>query len=266
MAVQIEVAPPRDRFIAAAIDLVPPFLLFIILGVTGMSGAAALLALLGSVYFIFRDVVGNGQSLGKRLCSLQVVDSETDRVPEPMALILRNLGFGVPGLNVIYALVEGIRVLQHPQGLRFGDAFAETGVVKVPPDDRAKLLEPKKERPSRESKAVADAAPPEGAVEPSGDAAASPPAAVPASPAAPVSSRPKPVPATPAKPGSPPPPPTSAPAKTRAPIDLPDEPVKPAAPLPSPPPPAAPPAGAPGVALGKDDPLKKLVDQATAKK
>jgi hypothetical protein len=46
-------------------------------------------------------------------------------------------------------------------------------------------------------------------------------------------------------------------------MDLPDEEPKAAAPVP-PPAPAAPAAG--GVALGTDDPLKKLIDQATAKK
>ena len=70
--VQIEVAPPKDRFVAAAIDFVPPFLLFVALAAAGQSGAAAILALFSSVYLIFRDLVGNGQSLGKRFCSLQV--------------------------------------------------------------------------------------------------------------------------------------------------------------------------------------------------
>lgn len=248
MAIEMEVAPPKDRFVAAAIDFVPPFLLFFALAAAGQSGPAAIVALFSSVYFIFRDLIGNGQSPGKRVCSLQVIDTETDRVPQAMGLILRNLGFGVPGLNAVYAIVEGIRILQHSQGLRFGDVFAETGVVKVPPAEREKLLVPKRDRPSRESKAVevpAEPAPPaEGAAPP--DAGT-----VPAAPKAePSSSQPRPRPEVP-----------TAAVKPPVSMDLPpEEPKAPAAP-------AAAPAPAPGgVALGPDDPLKKLIDQATAKK
>jgi hypothetical protein len=208
--------------------------------------------------------------------SLQVVDTSTDRVPQPMAMLFRNLGFAVPGLNVIYAIVEGIRVLQHPQGLRFGDAFADTGVVKVPPDEREKLLVPKKDRPSREGKAFSD-----GVTVPEGDAVipeapkAEPsvsgsrarpkidrpsgpqPAAVPgkdeflAAASAPVK-EPMPLPTGPMKAGAPPPPPK--------PIDLPPEKD---APLPTPPPSKPAPQG---VKMADDDPLKKLIDSATAKK
>lgn len=258
--VQIEVATPKDRFVAAAIDFVPPFLLFVALAAAGQSGGAAILALFASVYLIFRDLVGNGQSIGKRVCSLQVVDSETDRVPEPMALIFRNVGFGVPGLNAVYAIVEGIRVLQHPQGLRFGDVFASTGVVKVPAEEREKLLIPKKDRPSRESKIVTDA-PLEGAAA-EASAAAAPPAdgaaAVPAAPKADPSVRPKPK-ADAASGGRPVVPPKE-PAKPPVSMDLPAD-ASAAATAP-----AAPAPEAAGVALSADDPLKKLIDQATAKK
>lgn len=260
MAIQMEVASPKDRFVAAAMDFVPPFLLFVALAAAGQSGPAAILALFSSVYFIFRDLIGNGQSPGKRICSLQVIDTETDRVPQPMGLILRNLGFGVPGLNAVYALVEGIRVMQHPQGLRFGDMFAETGVVKVPPAEREKLLVPKRDRPSRESKAVevpaGGALPPEGAIPPEAGA-------VPVAPKAEASSsRPRPKPDAPSG-GRPVIPPKAPAANAPVSMDLPDEEPKAAAPVPPPAPPA-PAAG--GVTLGTDDPLKKLIDQATAKK
>lgn len=261
--VSIEVASPKDRFVAAAIDFVPPFLLFVALAAAGQSGAAAILALFSSVYLIFRDLVGNGQSLGKRVCSLQVVDSETDRVPEPMALIFRNVGFGVPGLNAVYAIVEGIRVLQHPQGLRFGDVFAATGVVKVPATEREKLLVPKKDRPSRESKIVIDA-PVEGEAIPEAGGGA-----VPAAPKSEPSVRPRPK--------------VDAPSGSR-PVIAPKDAVSPAPTSPATPAgkpdmslpgvdafvsaatPAAPKPEAEGVKLDADDPLKKLIDQATAKK
>lgn len=264
MAIQMEVASPKDRFVAAAIDFVPPFLLFIALAAAGFSGPAMILALLSSVYFVFRDVLGNGQSPGKRFCDLQVIDTETDRVPQSMGLILRNLGFGAPGFNVVYAIVEGIRVLQQPQGLRFGDVFAETGVVKVPQAEREKLLVPKRDRPSRESKAVevaADVAPPAEGAAPAVDA-------VPGTPKA-ESSLPKSRPAgdlpsggRPVIPGSSGAAASSAP-KAPAAIDLPpDEPRAPAAPAAAAPPPPPAPGG---VALDSADPLKALIDQATKK-
>ena len=260
MALQIEVASPKDRFVAAAIDLVPPLVVFLLLAVAGFSGLAAAVALFGSIYFVFRDLLGNGQSIGKRMRSLQVVDAETDRVPTAMPLLLRNLGFGVPGLNVIYAVVEGIRVLQHPQGLRFGDTFGDPGVVKVPPEEREKLLVPKKERPSREGKAVVDALPPEGAIPPedgSDVSAATVPSAAPVT--TPSNPAPAPRPAAAAAAAA-----AAAPMKP-APkaIDLPPD-TSSSAPKPAPAPkPAAP---APGVAPAADDPLKKLIEQATAKK
>ena len=269
MALQIEVAPPKDRFLAAAIDVVPPFFLFLALALAGANGVAAMVALFASIYFVFRDVLGNGQSFGKRVRSLQVVDMETDRVPALMPLVLRNLGFGVPGLNVIYAIIEGIRVLQHPQGLRFGDMFADTGVVKVPAEEREKLLVPKKERPSREGKAIADAPPPEAAPategEPDGAVPALPvskpsnPGRAPASAPVATPSGPKPA----ARPAA-----AAAAAAAAAPIqkpkgrpdamDLPPDTSKPVAPV-------APAKPATGVAMSTDDPLKKLIDQATKK-
>lgn len=263
MALQIEVAPPKDRFLAAAIDFVPPAVVFLLLAIAGQSGLAAMIALFGSIYFVFRDLLGKGQSFGKRMRSLQVVDTETDRAPAAMPLLLRNLGFGVPGLNVIYAVVEGIRVLQHPQGLRFGDMFGDTGVVKVPPDEREKLLLPKKERPSREGKAVADAPLPEGALEaPDPAVPAAPPVTTPSGSGRVPAAAPVATPSNPSRPAA-----AAAAAAASAPlkqapkpIDLPPDTSSPA------PKPAAPAAPAPGVAPAADDPLKKLIEQATAKK
>lgn len=246
---KIQVPEPKDRFVAAAIDFVPPFLLFLAL-VPVKTGLASLVAILGSVYLIFRDVLGNGQSIGKRFVNLQVVDTDTDRVPDTMALVLRNLGFGVPGLNVLYALVEGIQVLRQPQGLRFGDLFAQTGVVAVPADEREKLLVPKPERVSGSHRVVTGEGPAVGA-------------AVPGAPEATgsrsgASSAPK-DPATTSDAGAA----TQAPRKAPVPIDLPPETPRAAEPA-APSQPVVPAPSVPGVQLGDDDPLKKLVDQAAA--
>ena len=266
--VKIEVAEPKDRFVAAAIDFVPPFLLFLLFAVVGANGMATVTSILGALYFVGRDALGNGQSPGKRMRNLQVVDADTDRVPDIAALLLRNLGFLVPGLNAIYAIVEGVAVLRHPQGLRYGDMFAQTGVVKVPKDEREKLLVRPVERKSRENI-------------PKVEAPAEPAPAV-AAPAA--------APATPRPSGSGPIPGFSAPTpsgskKAPSPIDLPPESssapsvAKPAGPppigTPPPPKPSAAPVAAPlppipgspaaGMTMSDDDPLKKLIEKAGAK-
>ena len=232
--VKIEVAEPKDRFVGAAIDFVPVLIVFLVL-IPISTGAASLFAVIGSVYLIFRDLIGNGQSIGKRFVNLQVVDAETDRVPDPMALILRNLAFGVPGLNVVAALVEGVQALRHPQGLRFGDMFAQTGVVKVPAEDREKLLVQRgADRPSKSGGRIVnpDAVPPVGA-----------------STATPAADAPAPAPAA---------------AKPPAAIDLPPEAPKAAAPAAAAP--AAPAGPLPGVAMSDEDPLKKLIEQAGTNK
>lgn len=286
MPVKIEVAEPKDRFAAAAIDFVPPFLLFLVFFAMDKSGLASLTALFGSIYLIFRDLIGNGQSVGKRFLNLQVIDADTDRVPDPMALILRNLGFGVPGLNVVYAVAEGVQALRHPQHLRWGDIFAQTGVVKVPAEDRAKLLVRTVDRPSGSGKAVTGSGPAVSAPNPALDptAATTPgmtPAPVPAAPLKAGSSAPKPAAPRPTgsgaaaaprvtgsgpavKPGvapaAAPRAATSAPKRAPVSMDLPPEEKKAAAPAPKP---AAPKPAAKGVDIDENDPLKALIDQAT---
>lgn len=279
--VKIEVAEPKDRFVAAAIDFVPPFLLFLLFAVVGANGLATLTSILGALYYVGRDALGNGQSPGKRFRNLQVVDADTDRVPDTVALLLRNLGFLVPGLNLIYAIIEGVQVIRHPQGLRFGDVFAQTGVVQVPKEDREKLLVKPTERKSRDNIPKVEAP---DATAPSATPATAAPAASGAVPQAPASkpsvsgpipgfggagaSAPKKAPAPidlpPDTTSAPKPASTAAPAKP-APIGTPPPPRPAAAPNAAPLPPIPGAGGAPGVAMSDDDPLKKLIEKAGAK-
>ncbi len=272
--VKIEVAEPKDRFVAAAIDFVPPFLLFLLFAVLGADGLATVTAVLGAVYLVARDLVGNGQSFGKRFRNLQVVDADTDRVPDAAALLLRNLGFLVPGLNVVYAIVEGVQVVRHPQGLRYGDVFAQTGVVKVPKEERERLLVKPVERRSRDSMPKVEATEPEGAAATSAGAVPSAPSSRPSASSKPSGSGMVPQAAFD--------PPSTRPAPL--PIDLPPDTApaavaKPAGPppvgTPPPPRPAAAPVAAPlppipgsdgGVAMSDDDPLKKLIEKAGGSK
>ena len=258
--VKIEVAEPKDRFVAAAIDFVPPFLLFLLFAVLGADGLATLTAVFGAVYLVARDLLGNGQSFGKRFRNLQVVDADTDRVPDAAALLLRNLGFLVPGLNVVYAIVEGVQVVRHPQGLRYGDVFAQTGVVKVPKEERERLLVKPVERRSRDSMPKVEATEPEGAV-PSAASTPSGSGMLPQAAFDPPSTRPAPLPidlppdsgpAAAAKPAGPPP------------VGTPPPPKPAAAPVAAPLPPI--PGSDAGIAMSDDDPLKKLIEKAGGSK
>lgn len=286
--VKIEVAEPKDRFVAAAIDFVPPFLLFLLFAVLGADGLATLTAVLGAVYLVARDLLGNGQSFGKRFRNLQVVDADTDRVPDAASLLLRNLGFLVPGLNVVYAIVEGVQVVRHPQGLRYGDMFAQTGVVKVPKEERERLLVKPVERRSRDSMPKVESTEPEGAAATSAGAVPSAPSSRPSGSGA-VPSAPSSRPSASSKPSGSGMVPQAAfdPPSTRPaplPIDLPPDAApaavaKPAGPppvgTPPPPKPAAAPVAAPlppipgsdgGIAMSDDDPLKKLIEKAGGSK
>src|SRR5438270_12033125 len=58
MPVKIEVAEPKERFVAAAIDFVPIFVVFLVLWSVGAGTAASVWAIIGSLYFIVRDLIG----------------------------------------------------------------------------------------------------------------------------------------------------------------------------------------------------------------
>ena len=57
--VKMEVAEPKDRFVAAAIDFVPPFLVFLLFAVIGATGLATMTAVFGSIYLLARDLLSS---------------------------------------------------------------------------------------------------------------------------------------------------------------------------------------------------------------
>ena len=75
--VQIEVAEPRERFVAAAIDFVPPFLLFLFFVGVGFTNLATLTALFGSIYLVFRDLIA--ASVREAELSVQKIIDYEDR-------------------------------------------------------------------------------------------------------------------------------------------------------------------------------------------
>jgi uncharacterized RDD family membrane protein YckC len=117
-------------------------------------------ALLGLGYVLLRDVVAGGNSLGKKMLGLRVV-KRAGAAPGVVDSAKRNAPFAVgPGLNALSAIlgvipclgtavscllwpliilgsvatlaivvVEVMRIVQDPEGVRFGDQLAQTRVV-----------------------------------------------------------------------------------------------------------------------------------------
>jgi len=117
-------ADVRKRLLAASIDglLVSTLCLFYwILD-------APLYLALGAVYLLLRDAIG-GQSIGKILLGLVVIDLTTGRVSSVLASVKRNFLLLLPGANLVAIVLEAQTILSDPQGQRLGDRLAQTQVV-----------------------------------------------------------------------------------------------------------------------------------------
>lgn len=133
------VAEPRDRFAAAAIDFLPPLILLMATHAAALPNVSLLILIGGCVWFMARDVIFRGQSPGKRWLGLQVVDGDTLDEATRSQLFLRNLEFGVPGINVVIAIAELIACVVREDAGRFGDDWAGTSVVYLTPELQARL-------------------------------------------------------------------------------------------------------------------------------
>jgi len=132
---------PLSRSLARALDVLLAAALYLLLRWTG-SFVGALAA---AVYVALQDGLGSGQSFGKRLFELRVVDDKT-RLPCTVEQSLRRnavgaftaflLGFNVTRpLGVILGVaaigVETYLFLTSGSGVRFGDVYSGTRVVET---------------------------------------------------------------------------------------------------------------------------------------
>lgn len=101
---------------------------------------AVLLALgWGLFYFLFRDGFGKGQSWGKKICGLMVVNLDDNRpcnksksfVRNIFAWIIAAVASWVPVLNLLASFVEPIVAMVHEKGHRVGDMVARTQVINI---------------------------------------------------------------------------------------------------------------------------------------
>jgi len=82
---------------------------------------------IGASYLAVRDM--RGQSIGKLLFGLVVIDLQTGKRAAFTASLRRNVILIVPGVNIAAVALEFLAVVRDPQGQRLGDRLAQTQVV-----------------------------------------------------------------------------------------------------------------------------------------
>lgn len=117
-------ADVRKRLLAASID----GLLVVTLCLVCWIGRAPLYLALGAGYLLLRDAIG-GQSIGKILLGLVVIDLTTGRAASVSGSTKRNVLLLLPGANIVAILLEARTIMSDPQGQRLGDRLAHTQVV-----------------------------------------------------------------------------------------------------------------------------------------
>ncbi|NQT94041.1 MAG: RDD family protein [Lentisphaerae bacterium] len=134
-------ASPLDRFLALALDrccvILVSSVVTVILGLVGilsadLAGACWILSsfIISFGYVIALEWLWRGQTIGKRLLRLQVMDEQGLRLHFSQ-IVVRNLLRVVDSLPAFY-LVGGIAALVGSRGQRIGDLAANTIVIRHP--------------------------------------------------------------------------------------------------------------------------------------
>ena len=82
-------------------------------------------------YWLIRDGLFEGQSIGKRLMGLKVVAGKDRTRCTLQTSVVRNLLWAVPFVNVVTAVTGWHALFHDPAGRHWGDRLAETWVVKA---------------------------------------------------------------------------------------------------------------------------------------
>lgn len=141
IALSLEIAGPVSRFLALVLDvllvLVATILLNTVLlfaSAVSRDAAGALFMLMSFVlsigYPMFMEWRYQGQTVGKRVLRIQVVDSRGKRLSLTQ-VIVRNLLRAIDSLPFMY-LTGGVSAFLSPSGQRLGDIAASTVVVSIP--------------------------------------------------------------------------------------------------------------------------------------
>ena len=112
------------RLLAASLDGMPAIAAWFLYRRTDSLWGAAVAVL----YLLLRDGIG-GQSLGKLLVGLVVVNVQTNRLCTWKESALRNVFVLIPGANLVAVFLESITIIRDRQGQRLGDRLAQTQVI-----------------------------------------------------------------------------------------------------------------------------------------
>ncbi len=82
-------------------------------------------------YFLFRDGFGAGQSWGKKICGLMVVNLDNNLPCDKGKSFLRNIILWILNALAGLSIVELIVLLVHDKGHRLGDMVGSTQVIEV---------------------------------------------------------------------------------------------------------------------------------------
>ena len=121
MTEEITRADWQTRSLAFLIDLIIYVALFY-----GLGGLGHFLAML---YILFRDGIFSGQSIGKKVMGIQVVNTD-GRAIHFVDSSFRNVLFLFYVVFPVAILVETIALIRNPEHQRFGDRIARTRVVR----------------------------------------------------------------------------------------------------------------------------------------
>jgi uncharacterized RDD family membrane protein YckC len=117
-------ADTRKRLSAASVD---GLIVATLVMLSSTHGSPVYLAV-SAAYMLLRDSM-RGQSIGKLLFGLVVVDLHTGRPCTIVHSARRNLLLLLPGANVVAIFLEARTIVVDPQGQRLGDRLAQTQVV-----------------------------------------------------------------------------------------------------------------------------------------
>ncbi len=141
VTIEYELAPLRERFFAFFIDLLIylaasyAFWLLVILivsdAITGWGGRFIALALFAAlfVYHLLSDIIGNGQSLGKRAINIKVV--RLDGLEPGMGEYLMRSVFLMLDFSFSLGVLAAILIGSTYKNQRLGDLAANTTVIRV---------------------------------------------------------------------------------------------------------------------------------------
>ena len=105
---------------------------YIFIGIRSTQVLGSTLLIIGSCwvlyYSFFKDGLSGGQSYGKRMNGLMVVNITTNRPCTKVGSAIRALGLCIPYVG---GIIEAILVLVTDKGHRLGDMFAGTQVIEL---------------------------------------------------------------------------------------------------------------------------------------